>query len=205
MWRDGTYFRLNLPDGVTYGEILELERQYRVSTQKIEDAQLGFCGGGLSFWNIQLHATPPEVIGGNLIRPPVITVTNAEDDEVSKIRVGWVVGVTGRPGVIAEGVASAEIVGGLLSGEEHQIRNVGWKREHDKAVWEVRHRFGSVELTILACIKGANGAGGFGQTDCRESLKAYLNAMHNFAVVAPEIRALMADPIMAEAPLDGLR
>lgn len=199
MWRDSYFYALVVPKGVTYGELLELDRKYGLSTQSIEAAYFTLCFGHSTNWQAELLFSPPVFDGSSgQVTNPRVQIRNLGDNPIKTVTVAWEVGVLGRPGVVAEGNLGGKIVGGLLKNEAHGFF-VGFDQEERSDLSRLRNRLGAVELFILACIESLERESNqriVARSNCLETKKRESEARLSLAIAAPDIENLMAEPIM---------
>lgn len=202
MWRDGYHYALVVPSGATYGELLELDRKYRRSTQHVHDAYQTLCFDHSTHWLAELLFRAPAFgTSPRQIVNPTLRIKNLGATPINTVTINWEVGVLGRPGTVAAGQLSEEISGGLLKNEMHGFV-VGFGQEERAALQKVRLRLGTVDLFILACIQSLDGRSNqqIGPpSDCLKSKKRLSEARLALMTAAPDITSLMAEPIMQSA------
>ena len=146
--------------GVTYGDVVDLHDEYGALMTSLRPRLELNCL--FRAWSaIELQTSPPfyrqSEYGAFRVTGPRIVATNNRRRPVSRLTILWEVTALGRPGSIATGRISQEIVGGLMPGEEYTFASATWDQSNTARLAELLRRLDDVQLEVSACVSSVDG------------------------------------------------
>ena len=202
--RGEVYGSIEFVPGTTYGEVAELHSTYSSMFAHIDEALPSNCFTR-SWSSVRLETDLPvyqgHAPGFFQVRGPSIVATNQGNSTVSRIVVQWEVLALGRPGSIVGNHFTSEIVGGLMPGESHTVRDgqALWPPGDADRLRSLINRFRDVDLEVRACVASVDGVSTqvFGRTlECLEGERTAANHAQLVAESLPELRELVTSPLL---------